>query len=105
MTTLCRGLNNDTRNVILISVMKILSASSHTVNKYQLAQTIRILMDYGGIDWEELQELAKAKTDAPAPVLDNAIDPWERARGLLKDHPIDPLAYQEQVRSEWDNYP
>ena len=85
--------------------MKTLSASTNAVNKYQLAQTIRILMDYGGIEWEELRKLAEAKTEAPAPSLDKANDPWERARGLLKDHPIDPLAYQEQVRSEWDNYP
>lgn len=76
--------------------------STKILDKTQVVRSIQILMDYMGIDWEELKRLAKTSPSQA----DGEIPPiWDEVYGMLKDRNIDPLAYQEKVRSEWDNYP
>lgn len=70
-----------------------------TIDKRQTAQYIRTLMDRAGLDWDELQNALKTP---PAPA--NAIpEAWKNARGILKHKRIDPLAYQNTIRDEWDH--
>ncbi|OGL83571.1 hypothetical protein A3J36_00670 [Candidatus Uhrbacteria bacterium RIFCSPLOWO2_02_FULL_54_37] len=74
-----------------------------SIDKRQVAQSIRILMEYADIGWEELKEISPSsartmkKGDIP--------EAWKRARGMLKGMDIDPLAYQRAIRAEWDHRP
>ena len=69
-----------------------------SIDKRQVAQSLHALMESLGLDWEEVATLART----PPPVV-NGIPPiWNKVSGMLRDDPIDPLAYQNAVRDEWD---
>lgn len=58
---------------------------------------------------EKLNKIAKeagikVKTlDRIERLINEATDPWEEARGILKHKKIDPLKYQKKIRREWGN--